>query len=323
MKKSNILPQYTQNRRHFLYEDHNARIFHCCRRGRFHPAAAQKLYLAQPSLTKSLQSMEQELGVQLFTRTSSGIRLTIAGETILPQARQVIALYNGWLELGTVTSLKKVDVYSHISLAEFLVPDILLRLRESYPELTVSYRTEAQPERYLSADSQEPHLILTLGSPQVDLSRELKALNNRKVVLASGVYGCLVNRLSPLAQRESLTFSDLKKYYLAFPNHTLEPMNQSDSALAAIDQFLPDLVRTITDKHIVEVGTVNSVVELVRQHTDTYAIAFAPTHYRYSGVQTGGAGLCSSAGERSRGRIAVTLPGASLSTASLFPKPCQ
>ena len=88
-------------------------------------AAAQKLYLAQPSLTKSLQSMEQELGVQLFTRTSSGIRLTIAGETILPQARQVIALYNGWLELGTVTSLKKVDVYSHISLAEFLVPDIL------------------------------------------------------------------------------------------------------------------------------------------------------------------------------------------------------
>lgn len=212
-------------------------------------AAAQKLYLAQPSLTKSLQSMEQEL--------------------------------------GTVTSLKKVDVYSHISLAEFLVPDILLRLRESYPELTVSYQTEAQPERYLSADAQEPHLILTLGSPQVDLSRELKALNNRKVVLASGVYGCLVNRLSPLAQRESLTFSDLKKYYLAFPNHTLEPMNQSDSALAAIDQFLPDLVRTITDKHIVEVGTVNSVVELVRQHTDTYAIAFAPTHYRYSGVQTG------------------------------------
>ena len=100
MKKSNILPQYTQNRRHFLYEDHNARIFHCCRRGRFHPAAAQKLYLAQPSLTKSLQSMEQELGVQLFTRTSSGIRLTIAGETILPQARQVIALYNGWLELA-------------------------------------------------------------------------------------------------------------------------------------------------------------------------------------------------------------------------------
>lgn len=103
-------------------------------------------------------------------------------------------------------------------------------------------------------------------------------------------FGCRKSHrdgLSPLAQRESLTFSDLKKYYLAFPNHTLEPMNQSDSALTAIDQFLPDLVRTITDKHIVEVGTVNSVVELVRQHTDTYAIAFAPAHYRYSGVQTG------------------------------------
>lgn len=70
-------------------------------------AAAQKLYLAQPSLTKSLQSMEQELGVQLFTRTSSGIRLTIAGETILPQARQVIALYNGLAGTGHCHFLEK------------------------------------------------------------------------------------------------------------------------------------------------------------------------------------------------------------------------
>ena len=285
-------------------------------------AAAQKLYLAQPSLTKSLQSMEQELGVQLFTRTSSGIRLTIAGETILPQARQVIALYNGWLELGTVTSWKKVDVYSHISLAEFLVPDILLRLRESYPELTVSYQTEAQPERYLSADAQEPHLILTLGSPQVDLSRELKALNNRKVVLASGVYGCLVNRLSPLAQREP--------YFQRF------------------EKILSGLSKSHT-------GTYESVGQRTGCHrpissgsgTDHHGQTYCRSRYRKQrgGISTSTyrylchcfcsdplpllrcanrrAGLCSSAGERSRGRIAVTLPGASLSTASLFPKPCQ
>ena len=250
-------------------------------------AASQKLYIAQPSLTKALQAMEQELGVQLFTRTSSGIRLTVAGETILPQARQMVAMYHGWMELGATPSLQNVNIYSHVSLAGFLVPDILLRFRENYPELTVNYYTDARPERFLSADSKVPSLILSLGCPRSDFSKELKAMACQQKILARGVYGCLVNRLSPLAQKSRLTFADLKDYYLAFPNHTLELSVQAESPITAIDEFMPALVQTITPKHILEVGTVGSVIELVRQHTDTYAVSFAPAHYRYSGVQTG------------------------------------
>lgn len=44
--------------------------------------AAQKLYIAQPSLTKALQLFEKEIGVQLFHRTKSGIQLTEAGKKI-------------------------------------------------------------------------------------------------------------------------------------------------------------------------------------------------------------------------------------------------
>lgn len=44
--------------------------------------AAQKLYMSQSILSRHIQSMEQELGVQLFTRTPRGVTLTAAGETL-------------------------------------------------------------------------------------------------------------------------------------------------------------------------------------------------------------------------------------------------
>lgn len=41
---------------------------------------AEKLYLAQPTLSKRLQNMEAELGAQLFLRSKHGVALTPAGE---------------------------------------------------------------------------------------------------------------------------------------------------------------------------------------------------------------------------------------------------
>ena len=136
-------------------------------------AAAQRLYIAQPSLTKAIQLMEEELGVRL-------LQLTDAGESILPQARQMMAMYNHWLELGSNIPLKKISIYSHISLTGFLVPDILLQFRESYPELTVNYYTDAEPERFLSSDLQEPPLVLGLNYPHADMDRKLKAQGTKK-----------------------------------------------------------------------------------------------------------------------------------------------
>ncbi len=49
--------------------------------------AAQKLYVTQPCLTRAIQGIEKEIGVQLFVRDKSGIMLTKAGEKILPEAK--------------------------------------------------------------------------------------------------------------------------------------------------------------------------------------------------------------------------------------------
>lgn len=52
--------------------------------------AARQLGLSQPSLTGQVQRLEQTLGAELFERHGRGVRLTEAGQTLLPRARRLL-----------------------------------------------------------------------------------------------------------------------------------------------------------------------------------------------------------------------------------------
>ena len=59
-------------------------------------AAADKLFVAQPSISQSIRSLERSVGSDLFTRTGRRLKLTAAGEALVSPARQVLH----WLELS-------------------------------------------------------------------------------------------------------------------------------------------------------------------------------------------------------------------------------
>src|SRR6478736_3696688 len=53
--------------------------------------AAEELYLAQPSLSRQIATLERDLGAVLFHRARGGSTLTAAGESLLPLARRMLA----------------------------------------------------------------------------------------------------------------------------------------------------------------------------------------------------------------------------------------
>lgn len=74
--------------------------------------AALKLHVSQPPLSRSIRSLEEELGAELFERTPRGMRLLPAGSTFLSHARQilgavdaaVVAVAGGGLGAGAATA---------------------------------------------------------------------------------------------------------------------------------------------------------------------------------------------------------------------------
>ena len=56
--------------------------------------AAQLLYISQPSLTKSITSLEQESGIQIFKRKARGVELTVEGKNFVHYAKGVVTAAN-------------------------------------------------------------------------------------------------------------------------------------------------------------------------------------------------------------------------------------
>ncbi|HWD79036.1 MAG TPA: LysR substrate-binding domain-containing protein [Kribbella sp.] len=55
--------------------------------------AAQRLHIGQPAVSQHVARLERELGVQLFDRTTRRVRLTAAGQRLLPQARATLLAF--------------------------------------------------------------------------------------------------------------------------------------------------------------------------------------------------------------------------------------
>jgi len=73
--------------------------------------AAEGLGIRATSLSQQIQALERELGVDLFVRTSSGMRLTAAGAALLPQARTVLAAAERVREVVRDTTAQQITFH--------------------------------------------------------------------------------------------------------------------------------------------------------------------------------------------------------------------
>jgi DNA-binding transcriptional LysR family regulator len=111
--------------------------------------AAAELNYAQSSVTSQIRALEDSLGVELFDRLGSRIRLTEAGERLLPYARQIIELSeearaavadteepSGTLAVGTMESLTSYRLPPLLELFHHRCPKVRLSLRTTLGDET-------------------------------------------------------------------------------------------------------------------------------------------------------------------------------------------
>ncbi|WP_030451860.1 LysR family transcriptional regulator [Herbidospora cretacea] len=124
--------------------------------------AAERMRVAQPSLSKQIKTLEADLGAPLFSRARGNVTLTPAGEALLPLARRMLAdAETARREVAELAGLRRgrVRLGATPSLCAGLLADALARFHHDYPGV------EIQVEEGGSRD-----LVRALARGQLDLS---------------------------------------------------------------------------------------------------------------------------------------------------------
>src|SRR5438034_774827 len=117
-------------------ELHQLRYFVAVAEERHFTKAARGLRVAQPSVSRAIRVLEEELGTPLFHRMTGNVALTPAGETLLPWARRVLADVDGATgEVRELADLRRgrLAVGATPSLTITLLPPALAKFHSAFP----------------------------------------------------------------------------------------------------------------------------------------------------------------------------------------------
>ncbi len=125
--------------------------------------AAEEMYLTQPTLTARIKALEDELGDQLFVRTSRGMRLTEAGKEFVPYVERCVAsLAEGKQRLKELRGAEggRLALGTSPGVSTYALPAILERFRAAHPRVAVSVRTGHSEDVLEMVLKEEVHLGL-------------------------------------------------------------------------------------------------------------------------------------------------------------------
>ena len=141
--------------------------------------AADRLYISQPALTKSIGKLERDLGIKLFDRTTTPVQLTYAGERYLAGMKNIVAMrYQLTKELEDISNMRKErltvgipDTRSQRWLPKILPP--FLRERPGTDLQIIEERSTGQVEQRLAQGRIDLAIIVTLPITTAGLDYEV------------------------------------------------------------------------------------------------------------------------------------------------------
>ncbi len=135
--------------------------------------AAEVLQLTQPSITARIQSLERELGEELFERGGRGVRLTDSGFAFLPYAERILqTVAEGRDIIDEVRNVQLGSLYlgSALTISTYVLPHILRTFRSRYSGVDVSIHTgrSEQVLAMLQADEVQVGLVRSLSHQDIE-----------------------------------------------------------------------------------------------------------------------------------------------------------
>jgi DNA-binding transcriptional LysR family regulator len=167
-------------------------------------AAARRLRVSQPSITKTVRLAEEELGIPLFRRTGGRLQPTPEALLLMPEVKRLAGFVDSLRELADQIRdgrSGRIRLATSSSLANSIVPEAVALLRRQWPSVSVDLMAYATKD-----------VIEQVTRNEVDLAIADVAVRDpgvKAVALCEADLVCVMRPDHPLAGHREVTVEDL------------------------------------------------------------------------------------------------------------------
>lgn len=239
--------------------------------------AGRRLHISQPTLSRQIRDLEQELGVRLFDRVGRRIVLTEEGREMAARARHLLAQADALRARGSALGGGTGGVLRVGTTPQFLeaaMPDVLTAYRRTYPQIDVRFAEDGGQRLVQRVQQGELHLA-------IGVTRGFEQLSNRPLyplrVLA------VMARRHRLASRCRLSIDDLGREPLLMlaPDFQTRQLFEDAARVRNID--LDVILESRSPQSMVALAAAGHGIAIIPS-----VVAFARARVRAVGIVDGG-----------------------------------
>lgn len=215
--------------------------------------AAEALSLTQPAVSHHIALLENDLGIKIFHRNKSELKLTAEGEIAIKYAKRIKALYEKMQQAisDEERHMTKIRVGITHTAESSVIAEVLAKYGNQTSGVSITIITDSINNLYDMISNYEIDLAIVEGSIN-DPSICTQLLDTDYLV-------CVVSNNSPLARKNSVTLSDIKKekMILRLPNSGTRNLFVShiESMGISMDEF----------NVVIEVDNIATIKDLIRK----------------------------------------------------------
>jgi len=267
-------------------------------------AAAERLLVSQPSLSQQINALERELGGRLLERLPRGVRLTAAGQSLLPEAQASILhaeRARRAVRMALELEVGQLEVAVNTSAAAGILPIVLRDWQHRYPAIEVSL-LEFPHRRALDEAVRDGVGDIAVGPPPEDWLGPVEHLGWEEFVLVLPDGDLLLARpavpLTELADRRWVHFSrnhglsEVLDFCCALAGFTPRAAVRTSQVSAAPQFAATGLGPTLVPEHIVSASLqhlvrpasprlIRPVVAFTRREWTSLSAAFLATLHEF------------------------------------------
>ncbi len=212
--------------------------------------AAEKLFISQPAVSKSIKKLEEALGVTLFVRNSRGIRLTDEGSIFFEYVKNAMTELSAGKNI--IDKMKSND-YGKIkmSVSTILCKHLLLPYLKTYIKLNPHIRIQI-----LNRSTFETLKLIDDGVIDFGLVSQPFDTQSYNFIKLMDVHDIFV------ACKNYMESFDVLNSSIFFPSNTIMLMEEDNITRKYIDKYM--LVNNISVKPEIETGNMDILVEFAK-----------------------------------------------------------